>query len=335
MTDPEKWQAVITNDRSYDGRFFYGVKSTGIFCRPSCASKPPKPENIVFFDSIEDVKKMGFRPCKRCRPELLVYDPATELAAEAKEIIDHSFAERSELQERLNELGITRRHLTELFERKYGMAPEQYVAQMRFHRAKELLDAGNRITDVAFAVGMESTASFTTFFKKQAGISPSEYVAQRFMEHSYRFCETPLGVIRIEEEEHGITSLRFADSHTESDGMNHSGLYLADAEAQIAEYFAGSRKSFDLPLSVLGSEFQKSVWNALRDIPYGETRSYQQVAVAVGNTKAARAVGMANNRNPILILIPCHRVVGKDGKLAGYAGGIARKQYLLEMEATR
>ena len=244
-------------------------------------------------------------------------------------------AERAELQEKLNTLGITRRHLTEICEREYGLSPEQYTAQVRLNHAKDLLEAGSRITDVAFAVGMESAGSFTTFFKKQAGISPSEYVAQQITERPYCFCETPLGVIRIEEDQYGITSLQFADSIAESAETNHIGLYLTDAETQISEYFAGNRKSFDLPLSVLGNEFQKRVWDALCDIPYGETRSYQEVVAAVGNAKAARVVGMANNRNPILILIPCHRVVGKAGKLVGYAGGIDRKQYLLEMKAAR
>lgn len=173
-----------------------------------------------------------------------------------------------------------------------------------------------------------------TFFKKQAGISPTEYVLQRTLEHPYCFYETPLGLIRIEENYYGITSLRFANDKTETTLSIRNGVYLSDVKLQISEYFAKNRKIFDVPLSITGSEFQKRVWGALRNIPYGETRSYQQIAKAVGNRDSARAVGMANNRNPILIIIPCHRVVGKDGKLVGYAGGIDRKQYLLEMENT-
>lgn len=334
MTDSERWNAVMANDRSYDGKFFYGVKSTGIFCRPSCASKLPKPENVVFFNSREEAERAGFRPCKRCRPDLATYDPMARLAEEAKAIIDCNFTERLELMKKLNALGVTRRHLTELFEKRFDISPEQYIAQIRFRRAKELLDTGYRITDAAFAVGMESSASFAAFFKKQSGISPTEYVLQRISERPYCFCETPLGLIRIEENDYGITSLRFADSKTETALDNGHGIYLADTKLQISEYFAKKRKTFDVPLSVTGSEFQKRVWSALRSIPYGEVRSYQKVAEAVGKREAARAVGMANNRNPILIIIPCHRVVGKNGKLVGYAGGIDRKQYLLEMEAT-
>lgn len=334
MTDSERWNAVITNDGSYDGRFFYGVKSTGIFCRPSCASKSPKSKNVVFFNSREEAERAGFRPCKRCRPDLITYDPMANLAEEAKAIIDCSFAERQELAKKLNELGISRRHLTELFEKRFDLSPEQYIAQIRFQRAKELLDMGCRVTDAAFAVGMESPSSFASFFKKQAGISPTEYALHHMAERPYCFFETPLGFIRIEENHDGITSLRFINGKMETALEKENGTYLADAKLQISEYFFKKRKNFDIPLSIAGSEFQEKVWSALRNIPYGETRSYQQVAETIGSRDAARAVGMANNRNPILIIIPCHRIVGKDGKLVGYAGGIDRKRCLLELEAT-
>lgn len=151
--------------------------------------------------------------------------------------------------------------------------------------------------------------------------------------HPYCFCKTALGLIRIEEDQYGITSLKFVDEEADPVLENGKGIYLGDAKAQILEYFEGRRKSFDIPLSMKGTEFQKRVWSALRRIPYGETRSYQEIAEMVGNRKAARAVGMANNRNPIAIIVPCHRVIGKNGKLVGYAGGVNKKQYLLEQEA--
>ena len=150
-----------------------------------------------------------------------------------------------------------------------------------------------------------------------------------------RFFETPLGWMRAEEDANGLTALQFAEqaSAPADHPANDSCLYLADAEAQLKEYFAGKRQRFDIPLSVQGTDFQRRVWSALQEIPYGETRCYQELAAAVGNGKAARAVGMANNHNPILILIPCHRVIGKTGQLTGYAAGIDRKQYLLDLEA--
>ena len=166
-------------------------------------------------------------------------------------------------------------------------------------------------------------------------LSPEPYAAGPRPEPPCRIIETPLGRMRMEEDALGITSLRFADGETAEEETTGGGRYLAEAEAQLAEYFAGRRRTFDLPLSPRGSEFQRRVWSTLRDIPYGETRSYQEIAAAVVNRKAARAVGMANNRNPILILIPCHRVVGKNGELVGYAAGIQRKQFLLELEMSR
>lgn len=154
--------------------------------------------------------------------------------------------------------------------------------------AQKLLDAGNRVTDVAFALGMESSAAFTTFFKKQMGVTPSEYALQRALTHPYCLFESPLGWIRMEENPHGITSLRFVDNKAERPLMAEHSMYLADAQSQLSEYFSRKRTSFDLPLSIKGSAFQKSVWIALRGIPYGERGSYQQVAETIGNKNAAR-----------------------------------------------
>jgi len=216
-----------------------------------------------------------------------------------------------------------------------GTDGKQYDAQRRLRRAKELLEEGAAVTDAAFAIGMESSDSFSSFFKKREGLSPSDYAAQWAEEHPSCFCGTPLGPVHIAEDRQGIVSLRFTDGRSGPVQAAPKGIYLAEAARQLLEYFEGKRREFDLPLSVSGSGFQNRVWGALRSIPYGETRSYQQIAEMVGSGRAARAVGMANNRNPIPILIPCHRVVGKNGKLVGYAGGIQRKQFLLELEASR
>lgn len=262
------------------------------------------------------------------------YRPTEDLAEEAKAIIDRSFADRRELQGRLQTLGVTRRHLTELFEKKFDLSLAQYIAQVRMQHAQKLLDAGNRVTDVAFALGMESSAAFTTFFKKQMGVTPSEYALQRALTHPYCLFESPLGWIRMEENPHGITSLALCGQQSRASFNGGTQHVSSRCSIALSEYFSRKRTSFDLPLSIKGSAFQKSVWIALRGIPYGETRSYQQVAETIGNKNAARAVGLANNRNPVLIIIPCHRVVGKDGKLVGYAGGIPRKQCLLDLEGT-
>lgn len=331
MNAEEKWRAVLGNDPAADGRFFYGVRSTGIYCRPSCASRPPRRENAVFFDSAADAVRAGFRPCKRCRPDLAAYDPAAALAAEARALIDARYADRDALREGLNALGVTRRHLAEVFEGRYDQSPEQYAAGVRLDRARAMLAAGRGVTETAFAVGMDSASAFSAFFKRMTGASPSEYAAD-FGEPPHCLCETPLGTVRVDAGADGLTGLRFAGEARDEGRAAAPGGCLADACAQLAEYFSGRRRSFDLPLNPRGTPFQREVWRALAEIPYGETRSYREIAEAVGRPAAARAVGMANNRNPILIVIPCHRVVGADGRLVGYAGGIERKARLLALE---
>ncbi len=333
MDIKEKWEAVISSDKKYDGLFFYGVKSTGIYCKPSCRSKKPNPENIRYFISRDEAESAGFHPCKRCRPDLLSYDPASEAAEKAKNLIDRYFTDSPALQQKLNSIGMSRKHLTRVFEERYDMSLKQYMNRIRFLQAKELLAQGKNITDVAFATGMESSASFSTFFRKQGGMSPSEYVERRIAEHPYCFCNTPVGTVRISEGEKGIMGIRFANDEAAYGASKNSGFYLADAQRQIEEYFSKKRTRFDIPLDLHGSEFQYAVWNELQTIPYGEVRTYQEIASLIGNPKAARAVGMANNRNPVLIMIPCHRVVGKNNRLVGYAGGIERKEFLLKMEA--
>lgn len=180
-----------------------------------------------------------------------------------KSVIDHNFAEQSELQAKLNSLGVTRRHLAELFEKRYDLTLEQYITQVRLHRAKELLGEGCKITDVAFAIGMEGLSSFSTFFKKHEGISPSDYAAQKVQERPYCFCDTPLGLVHIMENQQGIISLKFADGRTSSVPFEQKSLYLADTQKQLLEYFAGKRKVFDMPLSVSGSAFHTEKLEAI------------------------------------------------------------------------
>ncbi len=168
----------------------------------------------------------------------------------------------------------------------------------------------------------------TEIFEKTYGLTPEEYAAGL----RYCLCETPLGLMRMVEDAHGIVSLKFVDGAAAPIHPAPAGIYFEETKRQLLEYFSRKRRTFDIPLSIHGSSFQKKVWSSLQSIPYGETRTYQQVAQMTGNPKAARAVGMANNRNPLHILIPCHRVIGKNGKLTGYAGGIGKKQYLLDLE---
>ncbi len=328
MDEREKWRAVEECDAEYDGKFFYAVKSTGVYCRPSCKSKTPRPENVRYFATRAEAEAAGFRPCKRCRPDLAEYDPDAETAERARELIELHFADAGELRDALAGIGLSRAQLTRIFERRFDMPIKQYADRVRLERAKALLDAGSSVTDAASAVGMGS-AALAAFFRKHSGMPPSEYAAKSAAEGASCVVASPVGLLRLTESGLGITGIAFVREGAQSETR---GEFLPEAKRQLDEYFAGKRREFEFPLDMRGTEFQKRVWAELRRIPYGETRSYQEIAAALGNAKASRAVGMANNRNPIVIAVPCHRVVGKDGSLVGYAGGLDRKKYLLELE---
>ena len=332
MDDKERWAAVQAHDPAYDGRFFYAVTSTGIYCRPSCKSKLPKPEHIRYFETAALAEAAGFRPCKRCRPDLLAFDPAARAAEQAKAAVERHFDDREALQQALSAIGLTRRHLTRLFERRYDLSLQQYLDRVRLQRAKELLTSGTPATETAFRIGLESSASFSAFFRKHTGLSPTEYAAQQRSQAPFCLLSTPLGTVHIAGGERGISSLRFVNAAPNGAPPSEDSC-LREASRQVSDYFAGQRRDFELPLDLRGTPFQQAVWAQLRQIPYGEVRTYQQIAQAVGNPKGAHAVGMACNRNPVLLLVPGHRVVGRGHRVVGYAGGIQRKEYLLDMEA--
>ncbi|HIQ87988.1 MAG TPA: methylated-DNA--[protein]-cysteine S-methyltransferase [Candidatus Scatomorpha gallistercoris] len=329
MTEREKLHAVLECDGAYDGRFFYAVRSTGVYCRPSCKSRPPKPENVEYFDSAAEAEAAGYRPCKRCRPDMPEYDPDKDTAERVGELIALHLADAQELRKALSQVGLSRAQLTRVFERRYGVPIKQYADALRIQRAKSLLGGGATATEAASAVGMDS-AAFSAFFRRQTGMTPREYASRQGGGETACIVASPLGLLRIAESAKGIAGIAFA---REGDAEPVRGKFIPEAKRQLDEYFAGRRREFDLPLDLRGTEFQKRVWAELMRIPYGETRSYQDVAAAIGNVKATRAVGAANNRNPVVIIIPCHRVVGKGGALTGYAGGLEKKEFLLKLEA--
>jgi len=346
MDDNEMWEAVKGCDAAYDGKFFYGVKTTGIYCRPSCASKTPKRENVTYFRTAKDAEAAGSRPCKRCRPDLLgAYDPAADLAAKAKDLIDRSCTDRAELGRELKDMGVSRKHLTEVFKKEYDITPSEYLLQARIATARSMLQDGVSVLDTSVAVGYASPSAFYEHFRRITGMTPARYRQIFSRDISRAVLETPIGGLRIiagpdailcveQESRERTDACAYADRIPE-DGIvqsNASGELLAACEAELKEYFSGKRRSFDLPVAPEGTDFQKMVWGALEMIPYGETRTYGELAAMAGNAKASRAVGMANHCNPVLILVPCHRVIGSDGSLTGYAAGLEAKRYLLDLE---
>ncbi len=330
------WNALIACDASVDGRFFYAVKTTGIFCRPSCRSKTPRQENVEFFGTAQDAMNAGYRPCKRCRPDLLSYKPLLEIAERMKSTIDDNFAKRDALARELQTLGVTQRRMSEIFREQYHVTPLEYADGLRMNTARELLTGDMPILDVALHIGFESLSAFYGFFRKHEQMSPGEYrkLHTKPQPHNHLACytyDTALGKVGVASDGSAVTGLRFEGLSPWNDNRTADKI-TDEAARQLEEYLAGKRRRFDLPLNPAGTAFQQSVWQGLQTIPYGETRSYAQVAKMVGNPGASRAVGMANNKNPILILIPCHRVIGADGALVGYAGGLEIKKKLLELE---
>ena len=345
MNDEEMWRAVRNRDASCDGQFFYGVKTTGIYCRPSCKSKLPQRDHVVFFRTREEAEKAGFRPCKRCRPDLLQYDPALELSQRTKELLERHYNDRAMLERDMKETGVSRKHLTQVFKQQYDITPSKYLIQVRIGAARKMLEDGSEIVDAAGMAGYENLSEFYDHFRRLIGMTPARY-RQIFAHNISRsVLDTPIGPLRIIASKDAVLCVEQAsrerrEAGAEADQIpadriladHTSGSLVMDTEAQLNEYFSGKRRSFDLPVRPEGTGFQKNVWEHLCDIPYGVTRTYGELAEMPGNKKASRAVGMANHCNPILILIPCHRVIGADGSLSGYAAGIEAKKYLLQME---
>jgi AraC family transcriptional regulator of adaptative response/methylated-DNA-[protein]-cysteine methyltransferase len=336
VTEQEKWSAVADNNAAMDGLFYYAVKSTGVFCRPSCKSRRPSRENVLFFDTAEEAMAAGFRPCKRCRPELAAYQPLREIAGEAKRLIERYPFEKERLNHELGGLGVSGRRLTQLYKREYGMTPNAYADKLRVEAAKERLrKPGEAVTDIAYALGFESLSAFFAFFRKHTGSTPGEFrnqAADAQQENTVSgVYDTELGQFTIICRGESVVAVRFG-AHIPGGGEGQKSRCTDEVAEQIEEYIAGRRKQFTIPLAPAGTAFQMRVWEELRKIPYGQTRSYKEIAQAIGQPGASRAVGMANNKNPLPLLIPCHRVIGANGKLSGYAGGVELKERLLELE---
>lgn len=345
MDDNEMWQAVQTCDQAYDGKFFYAVKTTRIYCRPSCKSKCPRRNNVEYFKSSEEAEAAGYRPCARCKPNLPGYDLDSDLAKAAKSLFDLYFRDGKKLKEELKKLGVTRKQLVQVFKHCYGMKPKDYLIQVRIAAAKQDLQAGASAIEAAADVGYSSYSIFHTHFYKQVGIPPVKYWHLFSKNISRAVMDTPIGPLRIIASQEAILCVEPANYLEKKAGQaadqvpadriipnDPSGDLVKACMRELKEYFAGERKKFDLPLSPEGTSFQQKVWQQLQQIPYGETRSYQQLAEMTGDKNASRAIGLANNCNPILILIPCHRVIGADGSLTGYAAGLAAKKLLLNLE---
>ena len=337
----EMLRAFLSSDASYDGVFYTAVRTTGIFCRPSCSARKPREENVSFYGSVNEALFAGYRPCKRCRP----LEAAAAVPAWAAELIARTDAS-PETRMRAGDLramGIDPARARRWFLAHYGLTFTAFCRARRLAGALARIRGGGTIDDAVFDSGFESHSGFREAFARAFGAPPGRHEGARAV--AIGWVETPLGPMVAGAEDRGVCLLEFSDRRMlEAQIVTlrrrlQAALVPADhplldrLKQELAEYFAGTRRDFEVPLHAPGTEFQTQVWDALREIPFGETRSYEQLARAIGARAAVRAVGRANGMNRIAILVPCHRVIGKDGTPVGYGGGLWRKRWLLDHEA--
>lgn len=334
------YQASFEKNPEFEGVFWMGVKTTGIFCRPTCTARKPKPENVEFFDNTKDAIKKGYRPCKVCKP----LENPDETPAEIQKLMDELSADPSlkfkdyDLVKR----GLEPANVRRWFLKHHGMTFHVFQRMFKINSAFKKLQQGENVLDVALENGYESLSGFNDSFKNVFGVSPKNSKMQKIVD--LKRIETPLGTMIACANENGICMLEFSDrkalptelkeisKHFDANIVQGENPHFKTLEKELEEYFEGKLKDFTVPLAPVGTDFQKKVWKILRTIPYGTTRTYQQQADILGNPKAVRAVANANGLNKISIIIPCHRVIGSNGTLTGYGGGIWRKQKLLELE---
>ena len=341
-SDDERWEAVTRRDPLADGAFFYGVKTTGVFCRPSCASRQPRRENVAFFADAGAARAAGFRDCKRCQPGGLPRE--LEIVNRACAALDADPQQRLTLAQLSDAVHVSPFHLQRLFKRVVGVSPRQYQAAQRGAALRDALKSGVDVTRATLDAGFNSPSRMYDSASAELGMAPSEYRRKGAgLTVRYASAPTSLGFVLVAATDKGICKLGFGDDAAflidELRGEFANAALLQDPErlapfiAQIDAYLCGTRHDFDLPLDIAATAFRQRVWDALRRIPYGQTRSYTEIAEAVGAPRAVRAVASACATNPVALAIPCHRVVQKGGALAGYRWGLPRKAALLDNEA--
>lgn len=339
-----RWQKVLARDTTADGTFYYAVRTTGVYCQPSCGARPARPENVVFYNSAQEAEAAGFRPCKRCRPD------QPHLAERHRILVEQAcrFIEQSSAAPTLTQIaahvGMSEHHFHRLFKAATGLTPKAYITAQRQRVLKEHLGQQNKITDAIYAAGYGSSSRFYETAGQVLGMTPSDYKkGGQDTEIRFAIAECSLGSILVASSAKGVCAILMDDDpefllRDLQDRFPRSTLIGADAAyerlvAQVVGFVEAPQLGLDLPLDVRGTAFQQRVWQVLRNIPYGSTASYSEIAEKIGMPKAVRAVAQACRANALAVAIPCHRVVRTDGALSGYRWGVERKRRLLDKEA--
>lgn len=333
-------EAFLERDASFDGVFLTAVRTTGIFCRTTCPARKPHPENVEFFSDARQALLAGYRPCRRCRP----LRPTGTPPAWLRPLLDavEEDPSRRWSDDDLRGRGLSPERVRRWFSRHHGMTFHAYSRARRLGEALGSIREGEEVTRAAFASGYDSLSAFHEAFKQVVGTTPTE--ARRATRVTVTRIPTPLGPMVAGATDDALCLLEFADRRMLETQLRRlrqrlSAVFvpgnnplLARTADQVRGYFEGTRRAFDLPLALPGTDFQMAVWEALREVPWGEAVSYGELARRLGRPSAVRAVARANGDNRVAIVVPCHRVVGSDGALTGYGGGLWRKRAMLELE---
>jgi AraC family transcriptional regulator of adaptative response/methylated-DNA-[protein]-cysteine methyltransferase len=342
--DDLRWDAVVARNADFDGRFYYAVASTGVYCRPSCAARLPNRKNVRFFGTAAAAERAGFRPCRRCKPDQAPpKQRQAETVAAACRLIEAAEQEPT-LDALADAVGLSPYHFHRLFKAATGVTPKAYASAHRRSRVRDRLATSETVTEAIYAAGFNSNGRFYAGSLENLGMTPTEFRqggTNKLLR--YAFGTSSLGMVLVAASDKGIAAIFFG---------NDEGSLLADLRAQfprakliggdadfeqlvakVVAFVENPKISLDLPLDVRGTAFQHRVWDALRRIPVGSTASYAEIAAKIGAPGSARAVARACASNPVAVAIPCHRVVRSDGSLSGYRGGVERKRALLDKEA--
>lgn len=339
----ENWRAILARDESKDGAFVFGVRSTKIYCKPSCPSKHPQLEQVEFFDSPIEAERSGFRACKRCRPE----DPRRPDAEKVRHVcqyIQGNVERKLTLASLAKEAELSRFHFQRIFKKILGITPRQYIEACRLERVRLSLRNGETVTNASYAAGFTSRGRLYEKSRAQLGINPGIFRrGGEGLSVNYTITDSPVGRLLLGATGSGICAVCIGASDEAVEAALKEDYYAADLHRnddrmkdwaeEFSRYFHGTSFARDLPIDVQATAFQWSVWRQIQKIPYGETSTYSEIAETIGKPRAVRAVANACANNRVALVIPCHRVVGKRGDLRGYRWGTKRKQALLSLES--
>jgi AraC family transcriptional regulator of adaptative response/methylated-DNA-[protein]-cysteine methyltransferase len=344
LSENEYWEVITRRDPAFDGRFWYGVRTTGVYCRPSCASRQPKRENVEFFALPDAARQRGYRPCRRCRPDAVAArDPQSELVQRICRLLDANVAENPDLAFLGRQVQVSPSHLQRVFKKLLGISPRRYLAARRADRFKAGVKQGRSVTEAMYDAGYGSSSRLYEKAAGQLGMTPATYrKGGKGMNIGYAIAESPLGWLLVAATARGVCWVKLGDDREQladrlRDEFPRAEIRRDDEHLHLQvqvllECLAGQAPHTDLPLDVQGTAFQMRVWEELRRIPRGQTVTYKELAARIGRPRAYRAVANACAGNPVSVLTPCHRVVREDGGLGGYACGVERKRVLLEKE---